>query len=893
MKVGHNEIKEHSAPPRNKTVDSLEASTQGLELVDQKRRQKRWNRTAPVWCREAFTTRSTLNRFWAGKPIRQETFIAICQAVGVDWKEVVDRTRALQLTSPTGFALPQKIAPVRNWVGRKPELDTLKTLVLDPSTRTLTITAVSVVGLAGIGKTTLASQLIRQLHAENAPFVAATWESLRSVTGKPPRFDSIIDSMLFTLSFGNITATDTILDDYFQKTSRLVQLLKNQPCLVVLDNVETVLKAKLASKAGYFADECTEYAWLFQQLAETEHTSRVIFTSRETLAQLPRHQTHTFRLGGLDQEAAVTLLQSFELTATLDELAELAQRYEGHPKALELVTAVILEDFQGRVERFLCDRKWLLIRDLETLIDEVINRLSEEEYTCLSQISVYQTPEYPLTSSGIGAQMPEVGERDLKENIILALKRRQLLECDPRREFYQMHPLVQEKASYLLNPESKRTAHRQAYRYFLKLALPQDQWQKLEEIKPLLLAHYHACQAQDWDEAAAAISKVYQHLRRWSYFELIIDLYIELLPVDWKNGGQLVSSPQVHCDILCRLGVTEEALGKRQTANDYLQQSLSVAQEIGDRKREVNVLSYIGLNYETTGEFEKALEYLEKANTLVKTEVEDYLIEYRTLSQLGLTYCSLGRYHWAIELFQQALSVALQHDFRQGEGAALGNLGDAYARIEQHELAIECSKKYLEIANEINNPKSQNFALAILAQAYNSAAQANHRVDYYEKAINLSQDCLNVAREIRHPPTESWSLRNLGLAYRGIKDYQKSINCLSKALEIDGRSNAKNKEGEAFYQLGITYRELEDFEQSIANLKKSLLIFQTVGSRANVAMALLELVRASLKTNTVPGETIQDYLNQAELICQELQLPCVREIQQVRADLPKPLECKC
>lgn len=85
-------------------MDSLEASIRGLELVDRKRRQKRWNRTAQVWCREAFTTRSTLNRFWAGKPIRRETFIAICQTVGVDWEDVVAQTHDVPPRVPSRYA---------------------------------------------------------------------------------------------------------------------------------------------------------------------------------------------------------------------------------------------------------------------------------------------------------------------------------------------------------------------------------------------------------------------------------------------------------------------------------------------------------------------------------------------------------------------------------------------------------------------------------------------------------------------------------------------------------------------------------------------------------------------------------------------------------------------
>lgn len=50
-------------------------------------------------------------------------------------------------------------------------------------------------------------------------------------------------------------------------------------------------------------------------------------------------------------------------------------------------------------------------------------------------------------------------------------------------------------------------------------------------------------------------------------------------------------------------------------------------------------------------------------------------------------------------------------------------MGDAYSQIEEHTLAIQCSQRYLEIVRKINNPKSQNFALAILAQAYTIAAK--------------------------------------------------------------------------------------------------------------------------------------------------------------------------
>ncbi|MEG5067105.1 hypothetical protein QUB33_26225 [Microcoleus sp. B3-A4] len=209
-----------------------------------------------------------------------------------------------------------------------------------------------------------------------------------------------------------------------------------------------------------------------------------------------------------------------------EELAQMGDRYSGHPKALQLVAALIRDDteFQGNVGIFLHQRDWLLIRDIERAIDEMIARLSDGEQTCLSRISVYQTSEYPLSFSGISAQMPEVSKYELKESIIQALKRRQLLYYDRHLKSYQLHPLVREKGEYLLSqhPENLRTAHSQAYHYYINIPLkPKSEWQDIEDIKPLIRAHYHASQAGYLDAANAIISEVYEYLRQWNCAELV------------------------------------------------------------------------------------------------------------------------------------------------------------------------------------------------------------------------------------------------------------------------------------------------------------------------------------------------------------------------------------
>ena len=509
----------------------LRASEEGLKIINLARRNPGWNKADELWCQAALTSKATLKRFWTHKQIRRETFIDICKAVGINnWEDIIDRNDIKQTElllaaaiadipldseNDKNFPLPENLPPVRNWVNRIKELDILKTLITDPAPPLTkgglggVPIAISIVGLPGIGKTSLISQLIRQLHTENTCFTAVVWQSLESATGKAPPFDRIIDSLLFTLSNGDITAEN----DCGKKTENLLKILREKPCLLVFDRAETLLKTGEAKAAGYFADNCAEYAWLFKQLLETEHQSKILFTSRESLAELPPTLTREILLNGLNQDAAITLLKSFNLTGNEEELAELSARYQGHPKALQLVAALIRDDaeFQGNVGKFLQDRDWLLIRDIEKLIDEMIVRLSEIEQTCLSRISVYQTSEYPLSFAAIATQMPEVSKYELKENIILALKRRQLLYYDYQRESYQLHPLVQEKGDRLLNqnPENVSIAHHQAYNYYISIPLkPKSEWQNIEDIKPLIRAHYHASQAEDLDAVKAIITEV-------------------------------------------------------------------------------------------------------------------------------------------------------------------------------------------------------------------------------------------------------------------------------------------------------------------------------------------------------------------------------------------------
>lgn len=76
---------------------ALKASKKGLAIIDLARNKKGWTKIAVPWHENAKVGQAALRKFWRRLPIRQDNFVNICQAVGVDnWEEIVEETIPLE-----------------------------------------------------------------------------------------------------------------------------------------------------------------------------------------------------------------------------------------------------------------------------------------------------------------------------------------------------------------------------------------------------------------------------------------------------------------------------------------------------------------------------------------------------------------------------------------------------------------------------------------------------------------------------------------------------------------------------------------------------------------------------------------------------------------------------
>ena len=255
---------------------------------------------------------------------------------------------------------------IENFYGRVNELSKLKQWIINDRAR-----AVILLGIAGIGKTTLAVKIVEAVKDE---FEYIIWRSLKNT----PYIEDVLNDYIKFLS----DQKQIILSkDVNSQVALLIEYLRRHRCLLVLDNVESVLSE--GSLSGEFREGYEGYSRLIHQLGLVQHQSCLLLTSREKpkeIALLEGNMSpiRSLLLPGLGQLEGQKILKNKDLFGSERTYEELLNLYSGNPLSLKVVSAVIREVFKGDIAEFLKNEEGAF-GDIYVILDQQFQRLSELE----------------------------------------------------------------------------------------------------------------------------------------------------------------------------------------------------------------------------------------------------------------------------------------------------------------------------------------------------------------------------------------------------------------------------------------------------------------------------------------------------------------------------------
>lgn len=339
-----------------------------------------------------------------------------------------DRSLTTAITPPIPSVIPSReslpeTAALCDWgeapaltvfYGRQSEQQQLSQWILQDRCR-----LIAILGMGGMGKTALSVQLAQQIQAQ---FEWVIWRSLCNA----PLLEDLLADLLSLLS-----ETPTRSQTVSAQISSLLQQLQQHRCLLVLDNVESILGS--GGAMGQYLAGYESYGDLLQRIGESDHQSCLVLTSREKLAEVAAAEGETLpvrslHLSGLNLTEAADLLDAKGLSSSEADRQRLIDCYGGNPLALKIISTSIRDLFAGDIAEFL---------QAGTAVFNGIRRLLDQQFARLS--SLEQQIMYWLAINREGVSLNE-----LQADIIPSVPKPKLLEA---LEYLNRRSLIERSSS--------------------------------------------------------------------------------------------------------------------------------------------------------------------------------------------------------------------------------------------------------------------------------------------------------------------------------------------------------------------------------------------------------------------------------------------------------------
>ncbi len=280
---------------------------------------------------------------------------------------------------------------------------------------------------------------------------------------------------------------------------------------------------------------------------------------------------------------------------------------------------------------------------------------------------------------------------------------------------------------------------------------------------------------------------------------------------------------RLECWIYRIKGMTSRAEQKGQEAISLIKQ-IKHWYNYPELKRALE-MAYIPLAivYSMKGEYDKAIKLLEDT-LFIAEELGDRRALGHAYNNLGTIYRAQGRFNQAIDAYNKKLKISEELGDKSGIGIASCNLGNAYRIMGNYNKAITLLETYLKIAEELGDKHGVGQANVNLGIVYWTKGEYQRSIKSFEKYLKISEQ-LGDKRGI------AVALGNLAEVYESKFEHKKALELLQKYHHMSQELGDKMGVANASFGLGYIYTETGQLKSAERHLQEAQKIYEAVGNK--------------------------------------------------------------
>ena len=284
---------------------------------------------------------------------------------------------------------------------------------------------------------------------------------------------------------------------------------------------------------------------------------------------------------------------------------------------------------------------------------------------------------------------------------------------------------------------------------------------------------------------------------------------------------------------LNNLGHLHFAIGEKDKALNFFNESIKINSFYNDKTIKVNTLNGIASIQRSLGKTEDALKTLYEVVDIA--DEINYKVEFAAaLHTIGIIFANHGEHAESLKFLNAALDVWQGRKLTVNEVSTLNALGGAYLEVVDLEPANKIYLKVLDLAETTG--QIQEKGIAFFGIGYISYLKRD-----YEKSLDFYTKALNIFSKINSTSLASLTSRFVGLAYAKLKRYDEALKFYTDAYELGKKSSVDNVY-QSLYRRAELYQYMEKFDLALNDIQETLKVYETREQTTNYQLKIFQSV---------------------------------------------------